>query len=80
MADSYDLMNDLMSAGAHRLWKNYFVQQLKLKPEMKILDMAGGTGMLSAYIDSISALLHRLNTIDTFLLISIECNLLQLIS
>eukprot|EP00111_Clytia_hemisphaerica_P024256 TCONS_00071489-protein len=44
VADSYDLMNDFMSAGTHRLWKNHFVSSLQLKPGMKILDMAGGTG------------------------------------
>ena len=44
VADSYDLMNDVMSVGTHRLWKNQFVNQLKLQPKMKILDMAGGTG------------------------------------
>lgn len=37
-------MNDVMSAGIHRLWKQHFVHQLKLKSGMKILDMAGGTG------------------------------------
>ncbi|XP_057294784.1 2-methoxy-6-polyprenyl-1,4-benzoquinol methylase, mitochondrial-like [Hydractinia symbiolongicarpus] len=44
VATSYDLMNDLMSVGTHRLWKNHFVHQLKLKHGLKILDMAGGTG------------------------------------
>ncbi|XP_065663923.1 2-methoxy-6-polyprenyl-1,4-benzoquinol methylase, mitochondrial [Hydra vulgaris] len=44
VADSYDLMNDLMSAGTHRVWKEYFVKCLNLKSGMKILDMAGGTG------------------------------------
>ena len=46
VAKSYDVMNDLMSVGTHRLWKNHFVNSLTLKPGMKILDMAGGTGLL----------------------------------
>ena len=44
VAGSYDLMNDAMSAGTHRLWKSKFVEQLNVRPRMKILDMAGGTG------------------------------------
>jgi len=44
VAKSYDLMNDVMSVGAHRLWKAKFVEQLNVRPGMKILDMAGGTG------------------------------------
>lgn len=46
VANSYDVMNDLMSVGTHRLWKNHFVNSLHLKPGMKILDMAGGTGLI----------------------------------
>lgn len=44
VASRYDIMNDLMSVGAHRLWKNRFVKALPLSPKMRILDMAGGTG------------------------------------
>ncbi|GAV03801.1 hypothetical protein RvY_14180 [Ramazzottius varieornatus] len=44
VADTYDLMNDLMSAGIHRLWKDQFVRTLALFPGTKILDVAGGTG------------------------------------
>lgn len=40
----YDLMNDLMSGGMHRLWKDRFVARVKPRPGEKILDMAGGTG------------------------------------
>jgi hypothetical protein len=43
VASSYDLMNDLMSGGQHRLWKQKFVRQVPRKGEA-ILDMAGGTG------------------------------------
>lgn len=44
VAHNYDLMNDLMSGGMHRLWKDRLVSGLVLKDGMKILDMAGGTG------------------------------------
>ena len=44
VARNYDLMNDLMSGGMHRLWKNRFVAKVKPRPGEKILDMAGGTG------------------------------------
>jgi demethylmenaquinone methyltransferase/2-methoxy-6-polyprenyl-1,4-benzoquinol methylase len=44
VASKYDLMNDAMSAGAHRLWKDQFVGRVKPRKEEAILDMAGGTG------------------------------------
>lgn len=44
VASSYDVMNDAMSGGMHRLWKNRFVKRVKPQPGEAILDMAGGTG------------------------------------
>ena len=44
VARRYDVMNDLMSGGMHRLWKNRFVNRVKPRPGEKILDMAVGTG------------------------------------
>lgn len=44
VASRYDLMNDLMSGGLHRLWKNQFVRRVKPRRGESILDMAGGTG------------------------------------
>jgi demethylmenaquinone methyltransferase/2-methoxy-6-polyprenyl-1,4-benzoquinol methylase len=44
VARRYDLMNDLMSAGMHRLWKDRFVDRVKPRAGEDILDMAGGTG------------------------------------
>jgi demethylmenaquinone methyltransferase / 2-methoxy-6-polyprenyl-1,4-benzoquinol methylase len=44
VADKYDVMNDAMSGGLHRLWKNTFVRRVKPRPGEAILDMAGGTG------------------------------------
>ncbi|WP_310467464.1 class I SAM-dependent methyltransferase [Sphingomonas sp.] len=44
VAQRYDVMNDLMSGGLHRLWKDKFVARVKPRPGEAILDMAGGTG------------------------------------
>jgi demethylmenaquinone methyltransferase/2-methoxy-6-polyprenyl-1,4-benzoquinol methylase len=44
VAARYDLMNDLMSAGQHRLWKHEFVRRVRPRKNEAILDMAGGTG------------------------------------
>ncbi len=44
VAARYDLMNDAMSAGMHRLWKDRFVRRVKPRAGEQILDMAGGTG------------------------------------
>jgi demethylmenaquinone methyltransferase/2-methoxy-6-polyprenyl-1,4-benzoquinol methylase len=44
VARRYDLMNDLMSGGMHRLWKDRFVARVKPRPGESVLDMAGGTG------------------------------------
>jgi demethylmenaquinone methyltransferase/2-methoxy-6-polyprenyl-1,4-benzoquinol methylase len=43
VADSYDLMNDLMSGGLHRLWKRFALSQTGLRPGMRALDVATGT-------------------------------------
>jgi demethylmenaquinone methyltransferase/2-methoxy-6-polyprenyl-1,4-benzoquinol methylase len=47
VAPKYDLMNDLMSAGLHRVWKAYTLAVAKLQPGDKALDIAGGTGDLA---------------------------------
>ncbi len=44
VARRYDLMNDLMSGGIHRLWKDAFVEWLNPQPGWQVLDVAGGTG------------------------------------
>ena len=44
VARKYDVMNDAMSGGMHRLWKNTFVRRVKPQPGEAVLDMAGGTG------------------------------------
>jgi demethylmenaquinone methyltransferase / 2-methoxy-6-polyprenyl-1,4-benzoquinol methylase len=52
VAQKYDLMNDLMSFGIHRLWKRYFVATAGVRAGDRVLDLAGGTG-------DIAALLHE---------------------
>ncbi len=47
VADKYDLMNDLMSFGLHRLWKRQTIAMARLRPGMRVLDLAAGTGDLS---------------------------------
>ena len=44
VAKKYDLMNDLMSAGTHRLWKNSMIKHIDFFDNIKIIDVAGGTG------------------------------------
>jgi demethylmenaquinone methyltransferase/2-methoxy-6-polyprenyl-1,4-benzoquinol methylase len=48
VAERYDLMNDLMSAGTHRLWKRFTLALANLRPGQQALDVAGGTGDLAA--------------------------------
>src|SRR5271169_7033650 len=47
VAGKYDLMNDLMSFGVHRLWKQFALSLTGLRPGQQALDVAGGTGDLS---------------------------------
>jgi demethylmenaquinone methyltransferase/2-methoxy-6-polyprenyl-1,4-benzoquinol methylase len=48
VADNYDLMNDLMSGGLHRVWKHFTLSLTNLRPGQRALDVAGGTGDLAA--------------------------------
>ena len=48
VAGNYDLMNDLMSGGLHRLWKRFTLDLTNLRPGQRALDVAGGTGDLAA--------------------------------
>ncbi|XP_059636927.1 2-methoxy-6-polyprenyl-1,4-benzoquinol methylase, mitochondrial [Cornus florida] len=58
VASNYDLMNDLMSGGLHRLWKERLVSKLNPFPGMKHLDVAGGTG------DVAFRILETMNSVD----------------
>lgn len=53
VAEKYDVMNDLMSLGLHRLWKRFAINIAQFRPGHKVLDLAGGTGDLSARIQPI---------------------------
>jgi len=47
VANKYDVMNDLMSAGLHRVWKRFAIDQSGVRTGQRVLDIAGGTGDLS---------------------------------
>ena len=48
VAGQYDLMNDLMSGGLHRLWKKFTLEQAMIRRGQAVLDLAGGTGDIAA--------------------------------
>ena len=48
VADKYDIMNDVMSFGIHRVWKKIAIETVRARPGQRILDLAGGTGDLAA--------------------------------
>ena len=56
VAKNYDVMNDAMSGGMHRLWKDRFVNRVKPRAGEMILDMAGGTGDIAFRMQAHDAL------------------------
>src|SRR5690606_12962760 len=50
VAGKYDLMNDLMSLGIHRVWKRFFVATAQVAKGDRVLDLAGGTGDIAALL------------------------------
>ncbi len=70
VAPQYDLMNDLMSGGVHRLWKRRFVDMINPAPDQDILDVAGGTG-------DIAFLLHKLSPTSRITLCDINESMLR---
>ena len=50
VAHRYDIMNDLMSGGIHRIWKHKAIAKAALRPGHQVLDLAGGTGDMSLRI------------------------------
>jgi len=53
VADKYDVMNDVMSLGIHRLWKRFTMEMTGLKPGQRALDLASGTGDLAAKLSQL---------------------------
>ncbi len=51
VADNYDIMNDLMSGGIHRLWKDHLIRRIRPKAGLHYLDVAGGTGDIAFRIN-----------------------------
>jgi len=64
VASNYDLMNDLMSGGIHRLWKTDMVRWLNPRPGMRIVDVAGGTGDIAFRILEQIVATHPGRTVD----------------
>jgi demethylmenaquinone methyltransferase/2-methoxy-6-polyprenyl-1,4-benzoquinol methylase len=71
VAERYDLMNDLMSAGAHRLWKRFMLSLTNLKAGDRALDIAAGTG------DMAVGLAHQVGKSGLVLLADINANMLR---
>ena len=71
VAGKYDVMNDLMSFGVHRLWKRFALSLTGLKPGQQALDVAGGTGDLSV------GMLRQVGKTGRVVLSDINANMLQ---
>ena len=54
VANRYDLMNDAMSFGIHRLWKRFAIERSGVRPGQSVLDLAGGTGDLAARLSRLA--------------------------
>ena len=59
VANRYDVMNDFMSAGLHRVWKRFTVRLAALKPNERLLDLAGGSGVFDQALDHGRSGKHR---------------------
>ncbi len=64
VANKYDLMNDLMSGGIHRLWKNALIKEVKPHPAQKFVDVAGGTGDIAFRIREAAGLDAQITVAD----------------
>ncbi|RKP37721.1 UbiE/COQ5 methyltransferase [Dimargaris cristalligena] len=67
VASKYDVMNDAMSAGVHRLWKDTFIRRLAPPPGTKLLDVAGGTGDIALRFLNYCDQVHRDHTAQVHL-------------
>jgi demethylmenaquinone methyltransferase/2-methoxy-6-polyprenyl-1,4-benzoquinol methylase len=64
VAAKYDLMNDLMSVGGHRLWKRYTIELSGVRAGQSVLDVAGGTGDLTAKFSKIVGKTGKIILVD----------------
>ncbi|TPX49469.1 demethylmenaquinone methyltransferase [Synchytrium endobioticum] len=77
VAPSYDIMNDLMSAGVHRLWKDHFMRTLAPGKDTNLLDVAGGTGDIAfRFLDYVKAI-HGLHNSARVTVLDINPAMLQ---
>ncbi|MBL0117089.1 MAG: class I SAM-dependent methyltransferase [Sphingomonadales bacterium] len=72
VAENYDLMNDAMSGGMHRLWKDRFVRRIKPREGEMVLDMAGGTGDIAFRMQALGALVTVADINPDMLAVGIE--------
>jgi ubiquinone/menaquinone biosynthesis methyltransferase len=61
VAPKYDLMNDLMSGGIHRIWKNNLCQEINFNHNINVLDLAGGTGDIAFRLIKLAKKYHCQN-------------------
>ncbi|HMB74166.1 MAG TPA: bifunctional demethylmenaquinone methyltransferase/2-methoxy-6-polyprenyl-1,4-benzoquinol methylase UbiE, partial [Gammaproteobacteria bacterium] len=71
VAPRYDLMNDLMSFGLHRIWKHFAIERARLRPGQRALDVAAGSGDLSI------AMARRLGKAGHLVVSDINANMLE---
>ncbi len=64
VADKYDMMNDLMSGGVHRLWKDRLIRMIRPRPEWRYLDVAGGTGDIAFRIKKVGKPIEPITVFD----------------
>lgn len=62
VAGNYDVMNDAMSLGIHRIWKDQFIRSMAPGPGTKLLDVAGGTGDIAMRFLDYCRNIHHDNT------------------
>ncbi len=71
VAQNYDLMNDLMSFGIHRLWKKVAIETSGLREDFKVLDLAGGTG------DMVKLMRNKISNKGSLILSDINWSMLR---
>lgn len=79
VANSYDIMNDIMSMGIHRIWKDIFIQELRPTHGTYLLDAAGGTGDIAfRYINFLKNTSNPHNTVSHVTVCDINQNMLNM--